>query len=85
MIPPFLPEMLDDLCKRLPQALEPVYDVDLCLKGMQTMPGAQRRHIFDCEDGLRLIVSRDWIDGRAITHLSASLISISRVFTWRRD
>lgn len=75
---PHEPEPLERLQARFAKALEPVYDVCLIAQGWQTRPGAYRRHLFDFEDGLRLLVSRERLplmgpDGRtAAVHLHVS-------------
>jgi hypothetical protein len=70
---PHAPEPLEALRARLPDALAPVYDPALVARGLQACPGGQRRHVFDAEDGLRLIVSRDRLGGAAHLHVSASV------------
>ena len=61
-------ESLKALRKRLPAALEDVYT-----PGQSPRPGEQRKHVFDLENGVRLIISRDRLDsGKAGIHISAS-------------
>lgn len=69
---PFKPESMEALRSRYHAALVPVFD---CRKGVpRPRPGELRGHVFDCADGLRLIVSRDReSDAELFLHLSASL------------
>lgn len=69
---PFQPEPLTALRARYAAALVTVFD---CRKGVpRPRPGELRGHVFDCEDGLRLIISRDReSDSGLFLHLSASL------------
>jgi hypothetical protein len=55
--PPFQPENLDAMRARWAYALSPVYDFKKCISGEQTPPGLERKHLFDFEDGVRMIVS----------------------------
>lgn len=63
---PFQPETIEQIKARWSLALVGVYDQQLCANGDQIAPGAQRRHVFDFEDGLRVVASVDRIvHGRA--------------------
>lgn len=68
---PFKPQPLDQLKARYSVVLKRVFD---CTKGIPSpRPGELYSHVFDCEDGLRLIVSRDKeSDTSTYLHLSAS-------------
>lgn len=70
---PFVPEPLETLRVRYPVALRDLIEIDSVLQGTQLRPGEQRTHVFDCEDGLRLIVSRDDLGMGPVLHLSASI------------
>ena len=51
------PETIASMRARFHRAIEDSYDdeaVKLCL---QTQPGRQRKHVFDFEDGIRLVIS----------------------------
>jgi hypothetical protein len=76
------PETLESLQARFQAALEPVYcqdDFNPNKHDPAKMPlrsGQQRKHVFDCEDGMRLIISRDrYEDGGVDVHVSASFHS----------
>jgi hypothetical protein len=72
---PFRPEPLDRLRARYPEALREVFDPQSVTLGMQLPAWACPRNVFDCEDGLRIIVSRDDLGGRVgvVLHVSAAL------------
>jgi hypothetical protein len=70
---PFEPESLAQLQARFAQALSPVYDV--ASEGQATMLGIgkKRKHVFDCENGIRAIVSLDRNQaGETLLHISFS-------------
>lgn len=72
----FEPESVEAARARLPQALAPIYD-PLDLRSGELRPGEQRRHVFDFEEGIRLIVSRDLLIDSSRppeVHVSASAI-----------
>src|SRR3990167_1393150 len=53
--------------------------------GLIPAPSGDRRHVFDCPDGLRLIVSRERLpDGHCGVHVSASLDPDSAAYAWVR-
>jgi len=69
---PTAPEPLDALRARYPRALEYVYHADKVRAG-GIGPGEVAANVFDFEDGLRLIVSRERLpDGRLVLHVRAS-------------
>jgi hypothetical protein len=68
----FAPESEDRLRSRYAEAIRPVFDPESMALGVQERPGETRRNVFDFEDGLRLIISRDAIP-RPTLHLSASI------------
>ena len=76
---PFKPEPEAALKARVPAALEVVYDQKVAYynrevaKDMSKAPSGNRAHVFDFEDGLRLIISRDAIEKKMYVHVSASL------------
>lgn len=82
---PFTPETVQELARRYPAALEVALDVgDFLTACFSALPGEDPRNVFDFEDGLRLIVSRDvGHEGLAgeVLHVSASAIKGTRV--WR--
>jgi hypothetical protein len=66
---PFEPEPIDKLHARYNEAIKRNYNIKAVELGLSARPGDQRQHVFDCTDGLRLIISRD--DGQI--HFSASV------------
>ena len=69
---PFCPEPKVKLKARFPAALEDVYNIELIRAGKITRPGIIPKHVFDFEDGMRLIISRELYPDGVITHVSAS-------------
>jgi hypothetical protein len=71
---PFEAEPLESLRERYPRAIADLVDVESVNLGLQYDPGSERKHVFDTEDGIRLIISREdqGEDGKVI-HFSASL------------
>lgn len=69
---PFEPRPLDELRARYPAAVERVFDYRFGFPAV--WPSQLRAHVFDFEDGLRVMVSRDREeeDGTYL-HVSASL------------
>ena len=68
---PYRPEPLQALRKRYPKAVARVFD-SLAVKANPTLrPGKSRTHVFDFQDGIRLIVS---VDTGVGLHVSASFI-----------
>lgn len=69
---PFQSEPLSSLRARYANALVPVFDYSTQMPS--PTPAELRSHVFDCDDGLRLMVSRDRkTDAEFYLHLSASL------------
>ena len=85
---PFKPEPEAALKARVPAALEVVYDQKVAYynrevaKDMSKAPSGNRAHVFDFEDGLRLIISRDAIEEEVYVHVSASLEMESPLMTF---
>jgi hypothetical protein len=70
---PFKPEPLKQLIERYPQALTTTYDVEKIADGSsKDRPGLHPENIFDFEDGIRIIVSTDLLEGNYYTHFSGS-------------
>ena len=77
---PFNPEPLVALQARYPRALEVVYDQQEIAERGGIRPGQVPANIFDFDDGLKLIVSRERdLDDDAILHLCASFLSVRRI------
>lgn len=67
------PEKVAALAARYAKALEHVFDVEAIEFSGAKRPGEMAECVFDFEDGLRLIVSRDrFPNGDIKTHVSAS-------------
>jgi hypothetical protein len=68
---PFAPEPLDKLKARFTEALTPDYHENAV--GTQEIPGLLRKHVFDFENGIRMIVSHDVAHGHRALHFSFGL------------
>lgn len=66
---PIKPEPLHEMRARYLDAVNYVVDAEGIQLGTVSRPGEQRRHVFDCQDGIRLIISQDT---PGVIHLSAS-------------
>ena len=74
---PFEPESIESLKARYPEAMKDTYDPNDIKDDPTQSPGKQRKHVFDFEDGLRLIASRDQMKESEldpITHYSVSVV-----------
>lgn len=70
---PYTTETLAELQARYPRALEFVFDQEAIQNQGAIRPGEVAAQVFDFEDGLRMIVSREQeADGKLLLHLSAS-------------
>lgn len=71
---PFEPESIESAKKRIDAALVDVFDMAAIARMPESQrPGMDRKHVFDFEDGIRLLVSRDRMPGgEVIVHISAS-------------
>ena len=71
---PYEPQSIDMLRLRFAMALVNVYDTREVLRGRDFGIGQNRAHVFDCPDGMRLIISRERSpDGLAqFVHISVS-------------
>lgn len=74
---PFSPEPLPALQARLPAALAEPMDVQAIARHPEQSAGCLPEHIFDCEDGIRVIVSVEYTTGpplpRTLLHVSAAV------------
>lgn len=75
---PIEPKSYDELKARFPEALVRVWDADYIGKfgkfgGQVDRPGLHPEHVFDTDDGLRLIISRDKHDDGLFLHVSCSM------------
>ena len=75
---PFEPEPEKSLKARFQEALEDRFDMQQVEDGLIERPGLIRKHVFDFQDGLRLIVSNDKSGNNYYMHISASVdLSVS--------
>lgn len=70
---PFEPESEQSLKARFQEALKDRFDVREVENNLTERPGLMRKHVFDFQDGLRLIVSNDKSGNNYYMHVSASL------------
>lgn len=71
---PHEPQDLGALRRRYPSAIADLIEAAHVADGRARPPSERRRHVFDCADGLRLIISRDrYGPGRIGVHVSASV------------
>lgn len=68
----FEPETIEQLKSRFLKALETSWSVKRAIKDSDNTPGKKREHVFDFEDGIRIIISRDRFEGIQVIHFSAS-------------
>ena len=69
----FKPESIESLKSRYLQAIDELVDVESVSLGLRVDPGTNRRHVFDLEEGIRFIISReDQGQDGVFLHLSAS-------------
>lgn len=77
---PYTNETLAELQARFTKALEHVYDQDAIIRRDAIRPGEIPAQVFDFEDGLRLLVSRERSpDGKIFLHVSASFKERCRI------
>ena len=72
---PWEPEIDDMLQGRFDKAMERVYDIeDMMSQDLaDDRPGVKREHVFDFQDGIRMIISKDrTAKGRTFLHVSGS-------------
>lgn len=70
----FKPESWMELRKRLPAIREHVFDLEeiAATKRISIRPGQDRQFVFDCPNGIRLIICRETYKGHCAIHISAS-------------
>jgi hypothetical protein len=77
----FHSEPLDALRSRYGAAIATVHDAESVAMRLAPEPGTLPANVLDCEDGMRLIVSREDCAGTGVLlHLSASLMPGSELF-----
>lgn len=69
---PFTPEPVEQMIERFQKALEREFNADKISNGDPDRPGVHRENVFDYEDGIRLIISKDRARGNLFIHISAS-------------
>jgi hypothetical protein len=75
---PFNPEPMDRLQARYKDAIRELIDPRDILAKKRKPPSSDARHVFDTEDGLRLIISLERMpDGRVVIHMSASFTGLA--------
>ena len=79
---PYNPQTIEQCRERFHLAVAGIVEVEDCERGAPT-PGSKPEHVFDFNDGLRLIVSRDrYPDGKIMVHFSASANPDSGLYRW---
>ncbi len=70
----YFPEKDEQLLARFSKAFEKVYDAKKVVTDPTAeRPGQNKNCIFDFEDGIRLIVSRELLNGKEVVHFSGSV------------
>lgn len=69
---PFNPQPTEKLKSRYQEAIKSSYDVSAVTHGQIERPGEKPQHVFDFENGIRLIISRDHYKGKEVIHISGS-------------
>lgn len=86
---PFSPKSMNLNRARYKAALRDWYSAEKCAAGQQERPGNKAKHVFDFEDGIRLIISRDRNNGKEYIHVSGSgtdeYMSDKGLFDAKRD
>lgn len=78
---PFNPEPLEQLKSRVSRAWEGTYSINLIQTNPDGRPSLKPQHVFDFEDGLRLILSRDELEKDVVFyHVSASVFEDKELF-----
>lgn len=80
---PFEPEYTRVLRARFPDAVDRVYNY---AKGIPNpIPSLTRRHVFDCYDGMRLIITKEWFPDGPRIHVSCAYLRHRPHFTVYSD
>jgi len=69
----FEPQTVEEMLRRFPAALEPVFDPVRAFAGAVNgdyCVTRDRRHVFDFENGVRMIVTTERLPQRVLRHLS---------------
>jgi len=70
---PINPQPIEVLKQRFSDAVKNSYDVLKVAENSESRPGQKPEHIFDFQDGIRLIISRDRYKEKEVLHFSASV------------
>src|SRR5688572_5764718 len=68
------PQSFDVLKERFKDAVKKSYDVEKIAENPKERPGQKGEHVFDFEDGIRLIISRDRFKEKEVLHFSGSIL-----------
>lgn len=74
------PQTTKQMRRRLHLALNKVCDPEMIQLGSQIRPGLLPQHVFDCLDGLRLIISLDLLGSTPSVHVSASVKHFTKLW-----
>jgi hypothetical protein len=72
---PFNRQPTEQLKSRYQEAIKSSYDAAAVTHGQAERPGTKPQHVFDFENGIRLIISRDHYKGKEVIHISGSFDS----------
>ena len=65
-------ETVEEMKARFKAAFDTIFEGEDVAAGVADYPGESRTHVFDFEDGLRMIASKDRVAGKIYFHLSGS-------------
>jgi len=68
----FESETVKELKARYSEAMTKIYNPDIIIADNNESPGNNRKNVFDFEDGVRIVASRDKFDNIYLTHYSMS-------------
>lgn len=81
----FDPKSISEHQQRYAAAVETIVDTESVEIGVAARPGELPRNIFDCHDGMRLIISRDRTVKRVLLHVSMSFEPDSELWHKAKD
>lgn len=70
---PFVPQKMQALQDRFKQSLRQLHSADDIINKQSVRPGQKAENVFDTHAGIRLIISRDIVQGAEVLHFSASV------------
>jgi hypothetical protein len=68
------PQPLETLKDRFYDAIKRSFSVQKVIDKVEERPGSLPEHVFDFEEGIRIIISRDRYKEKEVIHFSASLL-----------